>query len=185
MRLMNIAQSLGRQDLEELLFICEPFLSESTAEETPSAVALFRELEHRVLIAPGQYEFLKKILTSIGRVDLVNKLPPLKRKLSGLSSARLSKAANWTEKSLLLVISDGLRKRDVQRLAFLSSSKYSDGLSLMEDLEDKGLISEDNYDYLARQLGEIGRLDLCRIIATKDFGVEAASKTVQEEIATW
>lgn len=165
--LSAIGQKLSKQDLEEMLFICEAFISESTVEDVPSATVLFRELEHRILVGPGQYDFLKTILNSIGRVDLANKLPQPNQKQKVMVDAIVKKASTTSKRSMLLVVSDALRKKDVQKLAFLSSSKYSDGISLIEGFEDKGLISTDNYDYLTGKLGEIGRYDLSRLLATK------------------
>ena len=181
--LNSIGQSLGNQDLEEMLFICESFISESTAEDMVSPMALFRELEHRMLVGPGKYEFLKNMLSSIGRNDLASKLPLAKKKVSVPVAVR--KASTTNRRSLLLVISDELRRKDIKKLLYLCSCQSSDGLSLIEDLEHKGLISPDNLDYLAQKLGEIGRCDLCKLLATKGHECGLTSRNVQEEIATW
>jgi len=184
--LSRISQKLGRQDLEEMLFICEAFISESTAEETPSVMALFRELEHRILIGPGNYEFLKTILTNIGQIDLANKLPPAKTKSKPSAPAHAKKKAAVSERSMLLVVADSLRKKDIRKLAFLCSSQYCDGLSLIHELEEKRLISADNYGYLERNLDVIGRYDLCKLLSSKRGDPAATSgRTVQEEIASW
>jgi len=176
--LSSLSQKLGRQDLEEMLFVCEAFIPESIAEETLSVTALFRELEHWSLIGPGNYEFLKTILATIGRIDLVNKLPQAE---TMLESSVLTVAAS--ERSTLLVVADSLRKKDVTKLAFLCCSKYSDGLSLIKELEEKGLVSGDSYGYLEQKLGIIGRYDLRKLLrSNREI---ASGKKVREEKASW
>lgn len=189
--LSGIGQKLGKEDLDEVLFLCEAFISESTAEETHSATALFRELEHRTLLGPGKYGFLKTVLMAVGRVDLAHQLPQANSKRSPLltwpsakSEATPSPLAA-SKRSLLLVVAESLRKRDLQKLAFLCSRKFSDGMSLIEELEDEGLITGDSCDYLALKLVTIGRRDLSTLLNNHGFNCDATAKTTQEDIASW
>jgi len=154
--LSSISQKLGRQELEELLFICEAFFPESIAEETPSVIALFRELEHRILIGPGNYKFLETILTNIGRIDLANKLPQAKTKPKSAVPACTKKTVATNDKrSVLLVVADSLRKNDIP----------------------------DNYSYLARKFSMIGRYDLSQLLSCKSSDYEIVSG--KTEIASW
>lgn len=166
--LNTIAQRLSQYDLEQLVFICEGVLPESTTEKIHSAISLFRELEHRTLIGPGEYNFLKGIFISIGRNDIastLNKLiiPPPVRK-SGLY------VSSFDHRSLLMKISSQLRKDDVQNMAYLCFCNANEGLSLIETLEHRGLISNDNYDFLAERLSDIGRHDLCQLLPISTRG---------------
>ena len=163
--LNSISQRISLNDLEQMVFICEGILAESTTEEIQSAFSLFRELEHRTLLGPGQYDFLKEILFDVGRNDLATTLSSQKENTAILSSVGKSLAYSISKrKSILMQISNELRKEDIRKMAYLSSCKSDKGLSLMEELEHKGKISDNNYDYLAECLIEIGRQDLSQLL---------------------
>ena len=184
--LSSIGQRLGRRDLEEMLFICEACIPESIAEEITSATALFRELEHRVLIGPGNYEFLRTVFTNIGRIDLANKLTQFKAKPKPIAVPVSSKKTAATSKrSVLQVVADSLRKKDLQKLSFLCYSKYSDGLSLIKDLEEKRLICQDDYGYLEQKLGVIGRHDLRKLLSSGQETADGKKVRGEETLVSW
>ena len=64
--------------------------------------------------------------------------------------------SSYNRKSILMQISNQLRKDETRKMAYLRSCNSDEGLSLMEELEHKGKISENNYDYLAEHLNVIG-----------------------------
>ena len=159
--LNSISQRISHNDLEQMIFICEGVLTESTSEEIQSAFSLFRELEHRNFLRPGKYDFLKEILVDVGRNDLACTMP------SNITLSSIGKSVLYsssTRRSILMQISNQLRKEDVRKMAYLCSCNSDQGLSLMEELEHKGKISDNNYDYLAERLIEIGRHDLSQLL---------------------
>lgn len=177
--LLKLSQRLTKSDLEELVFLCEDVLTESAAEEIKSAISLFRELGHRGRLAPGDYDFVRECLLNIGREDLANILPEKQENSDGLhqSFSQLSTSekirtnrsteignsvSNW--KKTLLLISNQLRAKDLEKMAYLCSFNVnSGGLSLIKSLERRSAIKEGNCDYLSDVLTEIGRCDLSKL----------------------
>lgn len=165
--LNTLSQRLSREDLEQMVYICEGVIPESTAEGINTGIYLFRELEHRTYLGPGSYEFLKELLINIGRNDLASTLPSTNNEKMMTSSVCKPTVCSTSGRRLVLLnISSELRKEDVKKMAFLCSSNTKEGLSLMEHLESEGKISNDNYDYLADCLSEIGRQDLLQLLPT-------------------
>lgn len=168
--LLKIGHKLTNSDIEDLVFMSEGILSESTAEGIKSATGLFRELEHRGVLAPNDYEYLKSCLLDIGRNDLAAFLPTAEdeiglveslRELSVMESMHTSVAAG---KKVLLYISKQLRSEDLQKLAFLCSCEVQEGLELIQTLERNGSIRDGNYKFLADLLMEVGRCDLAKVL---------------------
>ena len=177
--LLKLSQRLTKSDLEELVFLCEDVLTESTAEEIKSAISLFRELGHRDYLGPGEYDFIRECLLNIGRVDLANILPGkeensdnLLQSFSQLSTGEKIRTNHCTEignsvsnwKKTLLHISSQLRAKDLEKMAYLCSLNINNGgLSLIKSLERRNVIKEGNCDYLSDVLSEIGRCDLSKL----------------------
>lgn len=168
--LLKIIHKLTTTDLEELVFICEDVLSESTAEEIQSATSLFRALEHRGKLSPQDYNYLRECLTNIGRDDLASLLPEnqTNKSLISLSGLSLNEINGSTLKSAakktMLYISNQLRKRDLDKMAYLCECEAKGGIDLIQTLERNGKISDGNHDYLSGVLTEIGRNDLGRLL---------------------
>ena len=171
--LLQLVQRLSTADLEEMIFICEDVLSESTAEEIQSdksATSLFRALEHRGKLAPNEYEFLRECLVNIGRDDLASLLPRREADQVTASLAALGlnetekRVPNFAAKKLLLHISNQLRRRDLENMAYLCECEAGKGIELLQTLERNGCISAGNYDYLSCVLFEIGRNDLGQLL---------------------
>ncbi len=150
MLLMEISSELSRQDLRNLIFCCGDVISEAEAEKIESGVDLFKALKHQDRLKPDQYDFLKKLLKTVGRVDLAEKLPCLlKTVLSRVPSYKKSvflsskkkkvpslsiKAENEDEvpvsgtsnsRVVLLQIAEHLSTEDTSKLAFLFADKLS------------------------------------------------------------
>ena len=178
--LLKISQKLTKSDLEELLYLAEEVLSESGAQKITSVISLFRELQHRAYLGPNNYDFIRVCLLSIGRHDLADMLPTkeeenLAQTLSELSFSSTKKPCSTPDqKKLLLSISDQLRVEDVKKMAYLCSCEASEGLELVQMLEKKGLIGNNNYNYISEALTEIGRRDL-----GKQLEASAPIKTVE------
>lgn len=193
MALLKLAQQLSQTDIEELVFICEGVLPESTTEGIKTAISLFRELEHRAYLAPNDYSFLKECLASIGRLDLASMLPAtdnhrLSDAFSQLScndsvekrDANAALKRRLPEKKTLLYIVDQLRREDLKKMSFLCSSEVEGGLKLIEQLERTGLICDGNYNYLADILKDIGRHDLSLMFqSTEESKCSLTSHTSQ------
>ncbi len=167
--LLKVGQRFSYEDMDGILFLCEGVLSESTTEKIKSPTALFRGLEHRSYLAPGNYTFLKGCLMSIGRVDLADMLPTkadqLRVAFSDLNIDNSKKSSPGMEKKKVLnQISSKLRREDLDKMAYLCSCEVKGGLELMQTLEKRGLIHEQNYDYLIEILAEIGRCDLSNML---------------------
>lgn len=167
--LLKLTQKLTDCDLEELLFLCESVLSESTAESIKTATSLFRELEHRAYLAPNEYDFLKDCLLNIGRSDLAYMLPAKEEDdlVESLKELNVTDAKGSTsvfgKKKMLLHVSNQLRRQDLEKMAFLCSCEVQEGFCLIQGLERNGSISDENYTYLSDMLTEIGRSDLVRL----------------------
>ena len=161
-----ISQGISQTDLEHMVFICEgEVLPESTAEGIQSAIGLFRELEHRTFLGPGKYEFLKEVLVSVGRNDLASTLDSLTNSImEAVSDDEDSVVHSSSSRSILIKISNQLRREDVRKMAYLCCCKSDRGISLMEELEHKRKISNNNYSYLAERLSDIGRYDLSQLL---------------------
>lgn len=161
-----------------MLFICEGVLTESTAEGILSVFSLFRELEHRTILGPGKYDFLKEVLVSVGRNDLASMLATITRKSMMPTGGKSIAHFCSNKKSILMHISTQLRKADVRKMAYLCCCKSERGLSLIEELEHKNKISDNNYDYLACRLSEIGRHDLAQFLL-----INARKETANDELS--
>ena len=97
--LNSISQRISLNDLEQMVFICEGILTESTTEEIQSAFSLLRELEHRTFLGPGKYDFLKEVLIDVGRNDLASTLSsPPKKIITKLSSVGKSLVYSFSNK---------------------------------------------------------------------------------------
>lgn len=162
--LLKISQKLTDSDLEELIYLSEDMLSESTAQKITSATLLFRELQHRACLAPNNYHFVRTSLLCIGRNDLANMLPSkddenISQTLEELRTIQC-RSSNQDQKKILLSISNQLRVEDVEKLAYLCSCDAKDGLELIQRLEQRGVVENNNYDRISDALMEIGRCDL-------------------------
>ena len=51
----------------------------------------------------------------------------------------------------------------MEKLSFLSSCDFKEGLGMIQELERNGLIGDGDYTYLTELLTDIGRCDLGRI----------------------
>lgn len=176
--LTKLGQRLSSSDVEDLVFISEAVLHESTAEGIKTATGLFRELEHRAFLAPGDYTFLKGSLMNIGRNDLADMLPSIKedhlsQAFSSLNCSDTSTQAKKycpavEEKRVLLHISNQLRKEDLEKAAYLCSSEIHGGIHFIQYLERNGIVRDGNYGHLAEILIEIGRDDLSQLLKSTD-----------------
>ena len=89
--LVQTSSNLSREDLANLVFCCEDYISEAEAEKISSGIDLFKALKHQNLLGPDNYEYLREQLLAIGRVDLANLLPtPLQTALCNIPSNQLS-----------------------------------------------------------------------------------------------
>ena len=169
--LVKVSQCLSLCDLEELIFLCEPEISESVAEEIHSGISLFRTLEHRALLGPNNCDFLRWCLVNIGRQDLASMLPADQKDIAdafshlNMEDKHTKCSATVLTKEKMLHISTRLTRKDLEKMSYLSSCEFRDGLSMIQELEKNGWIQDSNYTYLSELLTAIGRCDLGRIVA--------------------
>ena len=82
-------------------------------------------------------------------------------------------------KKMLVKISQGLSRSDVQQLAYLHGvpeDKAGTALEVFSALEKEGKISENNYDLLLESLEDISRKDLLRICMAQKQGTYTANQ---------
>lgn len=184
MLLVEISDQLSERDLRDLVFCCGNVVSEATAENIASGVDLFRTLKHQNCLGPGRYDYLKKCLAAIGRVDLSNKLPSkLKSVLQELSprlkeplavvalshSSPLSPedCHTFSSRAQLLRVAADLTTEDVSKLVYLFADRLPnpslermDAVELLLQLEAAGALRPDRPKLLVTVLKAIGRRDL-------------------------
>jgi len=149
--LVNISSNLSSEDLANLIFCCEEFITEAKAEKISNGIELFKALRHSDLLGPEKYEYLREQLVVVGRSDLASLLPtPLETVLSSIPSDRISilvenpsgdgtpssslaasspatnlKFLTLAPRSQFLRICDSLTEDNVSKLSFLFADKLS------------------------------------------------------------
>ena len=188
--LTTLSQHLSKNELGQLVFACGDVLSESEQESIQTGIDLFKLLKHKSKISSGNFDFLRKRLNVIGRLDLARLLPSsLDVLLNGVSTTShfggfkeftydLSVHELNTQappsvafRMVLLRIADQLTDKNVRNLTFLCSgiggiSESSTPTELFLLLQKVGLLGPDNCAFIIECLNRIGRLDLVDILTS-------------------
>lgn len=69
--LLEISEKLGRDHLDKLKFLCGAIIRKKKSEEITSGIQLFECLIERAEIGPDNTETLRKLLTDIGQLSLL------------------------------------------------------------------------------------------------------------------
>lgn len=206
--LVHISDQLSNRDLKDLVFCCANAISEATAEKITSGVDLFKALKHQNCLGPGQYDYLKKCLAAIGRVDLANKLPSelesalqqvsphersltTGRKLAGVtlphsSSLSAEYCHAFSSRAQLLRVATELTTEDVSKLVYLFADRLPHpslervgAVELLLQLEAAGALHPERPKLLMNVLNTIGRRDLAAALLSM-----GAPQAVQDSLST-
>lgn len=72
--LLQLSDSLSREELGELKFLCEDVLPRYELERINDGLKLFEALENRNMLSEGNRDFLASILIGVNRTDVGSKL---------------------------------------------------------------------------------------------------------------
>ena len=194
--LNRIGSELGRQDLENLKFMCQDVIPVSRLEKVRSALDLFGALEERGKLARDNLGFLANCMATIGRYPLLSHLKsagidvpdPI---LNGASSHSIPESGDLQTTSedeflftqLLMQISQRLQTHQIDQLAYswcvpllgITKENIYSATQLFTLMQQRELITPTNLDCLYHELVEIGRHDLLKLI--EDY----QTKTGQEK----
>ena len=72
--LLDISQELTTTNLDGMKFACEGKIPDGVLERITQPLELFKELEHRNILAETEKDFLAELLLHVGRQELARKL---------------------------------------------------------------------------------------------------------------
>lgn len=183
--LNRIASELGRQDLENLKFMCKDVIPVARLEKVRSALDLFVALEERGHLGKDNLEFLANCMATIGRYPLLAHLKGAGYNVpdpavNGASTHPVPvkgdlHAATEDEflfTQLLMQISQQLQAHQVDQLAYcwcepllgITKENVYSATQLFTLMQQREYITPTNLDCLYDQLGEIGRQDLMKLV---------------------
>lgn len=188
--LNRVAAELGRQDLDNLKFMCKDVIPESKLEKTRSALDLFTSLEERGKLGVDNLEFLTNCLATIGRHRTLSHL-----RVAGFSvpdptvngsspvqlpspvsqqppSSTSPSSEEFLFRQLLMQIAQQLQSNQVDQLAFnwcepylgITRENIYSATQLFTLMQQRDIITPSNLDLLYHELNEIGRRDLMKLI---------------------
>ena len=70
-KILKLSRLLSREDVSEILFLCEDFIPRSEVRQISSGIDLMRSLEQHGRLSPGKYDYLLACMKEVGRHDLV------------------------------------------------------------------------------------------------------------------
>ena len=171
--LRNIASKLGMDDISALVFLCQDVVPRRNLEQVSSGLELFRMLRKRNLISSGRPDFLYRILTDSGRLDLSGMVDAFvymyshstcdgevrKCSLSSTSDdleGRSEGGRNYKFRQLMKKLGDELSSADLENMRVIASSCVEDSrlervrnvFDLFYLLEEKGILMPDNIAFL-------------------------------------
>jgi hypothetical protein len=179
--MLKVSHGLGDFDLEELKYFCGVIIGEAALEEVKSAIGLFKLLQYHGKLGPSSYNFLKTALSSIQRKDLAMILPKEEKSVECSSlqcdGVTGSECEQKKYRMMLVAVADRMRRKDIIKLMFLTSSKVKlhDGsarvtddaigaLQVLAGLEKSSPLCSSSYSSLSDYLQQIGRHDLAEFV---------------------
>ncbi|XP_032076392.1 caspase-10-like [Thamnophis elegans] len=150
-QLLSIDENLGKDDVEDMKFLCSDFISFKKLETVTSARDIFQFLINEDLINKDDTFLIAELLYIIERYDLLQKL----RYTKEMVQEKLHKEGKVSGyRQLLYEITQGLTKDDVKTAAFLlrddlpKKQSIMSASELLTSLEKKGLLQESYLDIL-------------------------------------
>ena len=179
--LLEISRRLSHQNLSELKSLAS--LSKFDAEKIKDGMGLFEKLKERDGLGPGNNEYLRNLLQTIGRKDLASRLPDNGRvsywypwytpTITGPTSVSISEChvPTMAEREILQRVLQDLGEDEVDRLVYIYSEadripkQAAEGIKspcqFLRAITDYELL---NYDHLCSHLKSIDRTDIaCRL----------------------
>ncbi|XP_068101263.1 caspase-3-like isoform X1 [Hyperolius riggenbachi] len=167
--LLAINEDLGKNDVKQLLYLCE--LPTADREDIKDGKSLFLCLEKRDLISEKDLSFLKEILLTIGRKDILrNKLSMDQKEINRLQNS-IQHISPY--RLLLYDISQNLGTNDVQKLKFLLNANTAklentdSSLDVLSEMEKDGSLGKEDLKTLKKHLGHMERKDL--VVKIEEF----------------
>ena len=176
-----IGQNMGRQDISNLKFLCDYDLPKRHIEKIESAFELFCALEEAAKISEKDDSRLRDLLTSLGKVHLLNRNPldrptdPLIQTDRGGRLADTEQLKHLTK--FLVEISNSMSNKDLRNFicfvydlvptntyALIDMDRVSSAIVLFKALIEARLIGPKNLNILKEIFEVIGRNDLCQRI---------------------
>lgn len=160
--LYRVGESLPRQDLDSLTFMCHDVIPVARMERVRCATDLWQALTERGKLTKNDLSYLTLLMGSIGRESLLGEL-----QAQGFPVLVPVKNAEYLFKESLLKVAHNLSSTDVKELTYLfqenirlNSDKVFSATQLFQMLLQRQIISPSNLELLWDGLVDIGRTDL-------------------------
>lgn len=176
--LLRVQESLGDDDLQDLLFLCSDLLSPRELSEASTATDLFSCLQTKELLSPNDPSLLVELLTIMKQNNLIRKL--------GLDGCMDNNGTIYrrisTYRLLLFELSQSICDKDLKNIKFMLGKtlprkkleRETTLLQLFWELEKEDLLDENNVEILREVIGNVYPALEKRIIQYKE---EAAGET--------
>lgn len=190
--LIELSQHITSDVLENLKYMCQDVVFPSKMEKVITPLDLFRALEECGKISCNDTQYLIELLEAEGKSSLVKKLVPFNHGLPDIRGMFQGSLTSYTDvtqtrtefpnvseaqlnvyRQVLRQISNLLKANELHNLCYCCEEAEAAGLrhkanltgiTLFNFLEEKGLISPDNLEYLSERLYLIGRMDLQNLV---------------------
>ncbi|XP_068120700.1 uncharacterized protein [Hyperolius riggenbachi] len=179
--LLGISEELEQKDLQHLVYLCD--LPTADKENIKDGISLFLCLKKRVLLLENNLSFLKEILLTIGRKDILkNKLYMDQNEIEGLQKS-IQHISPY--RALLYYISQNLETNDMHTLRFLwcpSSAKLKNtdsSLDLLSEMEKDGSLGKEDLKTLKKHLSHMGRKDL--VLKIEEFEAKGGNQSTRRK----
>lgn len=162
--LYRLGESLSRQDVDSLIFMCRDVIPVARMERVQSAVDLWEALSGAGKLTKSDLSYLSLLMDSIGRQNLLVDL-----QAHGFSVVAPVKNAEYMFHESLLKVAHNLSSIEVKELTYmfheLNSDKVFSATQMFLMLLQRQIISPTNLQPLCGGLEVIGRSDLTNYIS--------------------
>nr|XP_055072201.1 caspase-8-like [Misgurnus anguillicaudatus] len=157
--LLRVQESLGDDDLQDLLFLCSDLVSLKELSEASTATDLFSCLQTRELLSPDDPSLLLELLTIMKQNNLIRKL--------GLDGCIDNNGTIYRRISayrlLLFELSQSICDQDLKKIKFMLGQtlprkkleRETTLLQLFWELEKEDHLDENNVDILQEVIGNV------------------------------
>lgn len=172
--LLRVQESLGDDDLQDLLFLCSDLLSPRELSEASTATDLFSCLQTKELLSPNDPYLLVELLSIMKQNNLIRKL--------GLDGYMDNNGTISAYRLLLFELSQSICDKDLKNIKFMLGKtlprkkleRETTLLQLFWELEKEDLLDENNVEILREVIGNVYPALEKRIVQYKE---EVAGET--------
>ncbi|KAM8934109.1 caspase-8-like [Pelodytes ibericus] len=186
--LHDVSEQLDSKDLQDMIFLCGNDLTVIEREKITTPLELFTRMQKKVLIKEDDLFYLKCLLHSINRIDLLmEKLKTTDKELEDIRQETKSANHTFAYRYHLYTIAENLT--EVEQVKFLldqKNGKLEKAENMMQiflEMEKARILSEDNLGTLKCILGTIKRMDILQKVQEFEDSREKAVASDLEKMS--